>query len=90
MHDAIIQVLARHVGETLARPIDLASMSSDTELSSLGLDSISIIGILVSLSEEYGVDLGEYVDDLAAPRTLQELITLTTTFQEKNLVNQTN
>ncbi len=87
MHDAILQTLSREVGDTLARPIDLASMDKTTELSNLGLDSISIIGILVNLSEQYGVDLADYVDDLAAPRTLQELITLTTTFQEKSLVN---
>lgn len=65
--------VAEYLGTALGRPVDLAAMSDDTALSSFGLDSLSTIGVLVTLLEDCGVDLTEHADSLVTPSTLDDL-----------------
>jgi len=61
------------LGAELGRPVDLSQMPGDTALNTFGLDSLSTIGVLVTLLEDCGVDLGEHADSLVTPSTLDDL-----------------
>lgn len=65
--------VADYLGAALGRTVDLSPMPGDTALNSFGLDSLSTIGVLVTLLEDCGVDLGEHVDSLVTPSTLDDL-----------------
>src|SRR5688572_10342834 len=65
--------VADYLGAALGRTVDLSPMPGDTALNTFGLDSLSTIGVLVTLLEDCGVDLGEHVDSLVTPSTLDDL-----------------
>ena len=67
--------------------MDIAALDDEVDLSSLGLDSILAITVLVGLAEEFGVDLEDYVESLTAPRSLGNLISIVLMFQEKTLAS---
>jgi acyl carrier protein len=87
MRDTIIAPLSRHLSAALGRPLDIAALDDEVDLSSLGLDSILAITVLVGLAEEFGVDLEDYVESLTAPRSLGNLISIVLMFQEKTLAS---
>ncbi|MBO4207261.1 rhodanese-like domain-containing protein [Micromonospora echinofusca] len=74
--------VADYLGEALGRPIDLAPLPGDTTLNSFGLDSLSTIGVLVTLLEDCGVDLGEHADSLVTPSTLDDLYAIAGRFMK--------
>lgn len=74
----------RAVGQleaALGVPVDDAELTDDTPLNTLGFDSLLVIGALVGLAEDYGVDLTAYTDTLAAPRTFGDLLVISEQFQ---------
>ena len=82
MPDPVRDRAAVHLGSALGKPVDLADLTDDTPLNTLGLDSLLTISALVGLSEDYGVDLAKYADSLAAPRTIGDLLAIATQFKE--------
>ena len=74
--------VAEYLGTALGRPVDLTALSDDTALSSFGLDSLSTIGVLVTLLEDCGVDLTEHADSLVTPSTLDDLYAVAGRFME--------
>lgn len=83
MRDTITDAVSRHLSATLGRSLDVASMSEDTQLSSIGLDSILAITTLIGLAEEFETDLEHYADNLATPGTIGDLISMVAMFTEK-------
>ena len=65
--------VAGYLGAALGKPVDLSPLPGDTPLNTFGLDSLSTIGVLVTLLEDCDVDLGEYADSLVTPSTLDDL-----------------
>ncbi|HXM54074.1 MAG TPA: acyl carrier protein [Candidatus Dormibacteraeota bacterium] len=80
MPDPVRDRAAVHLETALGRPVDLSELTDDTPLNTLGLDSLLTISALVGLSEDYGVDLAEYADTLAAPSTVGDLVAIATRF----------
>jgi rhodanese-related sulfurtransferase len=73
MSVAVKEKVADCLEAELGRPVDLSQMPGDTALNSFGLDSLSTIGVVVTILEDCGVDLGEYADALVTPSTLDDL-----------------
>lgn len=65
--------VAEYLEEALGKPVDLSPLPGDTALNTFGLDSLATIGVLVTLLEDCGVDLGEHADSLVTPNTLDDL-----------------
>jgi rhodanese-related sulfurtransferase len=76
MSVAMKEKVADCLGAELGRPVDLSGVPGDTTLNSFGLDSLSTIGVVVTLLEDSGVDLSEYADSLVTPSTLDDLYAL--------------
>jgi rhodanese-related sulfurtransferase len=74
--------VAEYLGAALGKPVDLAPLPGDTALHAFGLDSLSTIGVLVTLLEDCGVDLGEHADSLVTPSTLDDLYAIAGRFIE--------
>lgn len=73
-HDISMR-LSREVATILGR--DDESVTSETALDSLGMDSIRLVELLIFIEREYGVklmDAGLTRDDLHSPTTLAEKI----------------
>lgn len=70
--DKVADCLAAELG----RPVDLSQLPGDTALNTFGLDSLSTVGVLVTLLEDCGVDLTEHADSLVTPNTLDDLYTI--------------
>jgi hypothetical protein len=52
---------------------DARAIEESNTLAELGIDSMAMIAILVTLEEEFGLDAGRMID-AAPPRTLHELV----------------
>lgn len=70
---AVKNKVAGYLEEALGKPVELSSLSDDTELNTLGLDSLLTVNVLVTLLEDCGVDLGQHADSLVTPSTLGDL-----------------
>jgi rhodanese-related sulfurtransferase/acyl carrier protein len=77
---AVKDQIAENLEAALGNPVDLAPLSDDTPLNTLGLDSLLTISVLVALMEDWGVDLGEHADSLVTPSTLGDLYALAERF----------
>ena len=75
---AIEQILLRLVSERTGYPTEMLDLNLDLE-ADLGIDSIKRVEILGAFQQETGVHLGENMEQLAARRTLQEMIEFLTT-----------
>ncbi|GAA2934957.1 rhodanese-like domain-containing protein [Streptomyces enissocaesilis] len=73
MSVAVKDKVAENLEAALGKPVDLDPLPDDTSLSTLGLDSLLTISVLVTLLEDCGVDLGEHADSLVTPSTLGDL-----------------
>ncbi|MGW0563268.1 rhodanese-like domain-containing protein [Streptomyces sp. NPDC003016] len=73
MSVAVKDKVAENLEAALGKPVDLDPLPDDTPLSTLGLDSLLTISVLVTLLEDCGVDLGEHADSLVTPSTLGDL-----------------
>ena len=72
--------VAKYLEQVLGNPVDVFQYSDDTTLTTLGLDSLMNIDLMVSLLEDCGVDLGEHADSLVTPSTLGDLYAITNRF----------
>ncbi|GGR89850.1 hypothetical protein GCM10010236_50550 [Streptomyces eurythermus] len=72
--------MAEYLEEALGKPVDLSPLPDDTALNTLGLDSLLVINVLVTLLEDCGVDLGEHADSLVTPSTLGDLYAIADRF----------
>ncbi len=80
MSVAVKDQIAGNLEMALGNPVDLAPLSDDTPLTTLGLDSLLTVSVLVSLMEDWGVDPGEHADSLVTPSTLGDLYALADRF----------
>ncbi|MEU5696355.1 rhodanese-like domain-containing protein [Actinosynnema sp. NPDC020468] len=80
MSVAVKEKVAEYLEAALGKPVDLAPLPDDTPLNDFGLDSLSTIGVLVTLLEDCGVDLGEHADSLVTPSTLDDLYAIADRF----------
>lgn len=55
--------------------IDTSSVTLETGLAEVGLDSLAVAELLFSIEETFGVDLGDVAPD-AVPATVGELVSL--------------
>lgn len=76
MSAAVKDKVAEYLEEALGTPVDVAQLPEDTTLTTLGLDSLATISVLVSLLEDCGVDLGEHADSLVTPSSLGDLFNI--------------
>lgn len=81
MSAVVKEKVAGYLGEALGSPVDV-NMPDDTTLTTLGLDSLLTISVLVSLLEDCGVDLGEHADSLVTPSTLGDLCDIAGRFMD--------
>ncbi|MET9532203.1 MULTISPECIES: rhodanese-like domain-containing protein [unclassified Streptomyces] len=82
MTAAVKEKVAEYLEMALGKPVDLSPLPDDTALSTLGLDSLLTISVLVTLLEDCGVDLGEHADSLVTPSTLGDLYAVADRFME--------
>ncbi|MEY9839839.1 rhodanese-like domain-containing protein [Streptacidiphilus sp. EB103A] len=82
MSVAVKDKVAEYLEAALGSPVNLVPLPDDTALSSLGLDSLLTISVLVTLLEDCGVDLGEHADSLVTPSTLEDLYAIANRFTE--------
>jgi len=75
------QTLQRLVSERTGYPTEMLHLNLDLE-ADLGIDSIKRVEILGAFQQQTGVHLGEKMEQLAARRTLQEMIDLLVECQE--------
>jgi rhodanese-related sulfurtransferase len=80
MTAAVKDKIAGYLQEALGQPLDLYRLSDDTALSTLGLDSLLTISVLVTLLEDCEVDLGEHADSLVTPSTVGDLVAIADRF----------
>lgn len=66
--------------DVLGHPVDASSLTDDTSLDAIGMDSLLVITALVMLSEACGADLAEHEDTLDPPQSVGDLIALTAQF----------
>ena len=78
--------LVPFINAVLAPPIEPAALSPQTELTSLGIDSLSTVNLLVAIAEHFHADLSVYVDTLEPPRTILDLQRIATQFMEDGRV----
>ena len=70
MHRMILQKVIDCVRDSAD---DARAIEESSTFAELGIDSMAMIAILVTLEEEFGLDAGRMID-AAPPRTLQELV----------------
>ena len=80
MSVAVKDKVAEYLEVALGKPVDLSPVPDNTPLNSFGLDSLTTIGVLVTLLEDCGVDLGEHADSLVTPSTLDDLYAIADRF----------
>jgi rhodanese-related sulfurtransferase/acyl carrier protein len=80
MSVAVKDKVAEYLEEALGKPVDLAPLPDETPLSTLGLDSLLTISVLVTLLEDCDVDLGEHADSLVTPSALGDLFAIADRF----------
>lgn len=80
MYETVRGTVGAHLEDALGKPVDIARLTDDTALNSLGLDSLLTISALVALAEDCGADLGDYADTLVAPQTVGDLVAMTEQF----------
>jgi rhodanese-related sulfurtransferase len=73
MSVAVNERVGGYLEAVLGKPVDLAGLPEGTALSTLGLDSLATISVLVTLLEDSGVDLAEHADSLVTPSTVGDL-----------------
>jgi len=72
--------VAKYLEDALGKPVIINQYPADTPLNEVGLDSLATIGVLVSMLEDSGVDMGEYADSLVTPSTLGDLFEIAKRF----------
>lgn len=82
MSEAVKHKVAEYLEAATGKPVDLDPLPDDSPLGTLGLDSLATIGVLVTLLEDCGVDLGEHADSLVTPSTLGDLYAIAGRFLE--------
>jgi rhodanese-related sulfurtransferase len=82
MTAAVKDKVAEYLGGALGQPLDLSQLSDNTALSTLGLDSLLTIGVLVALLEDCHVDLAEHADSLVTPSTIGDLVAIADRFMD--------
>lgn len=81
--------LVPFINDVVTPPVTEASLLPHVELISLGIDSLSMVNLLVGLAEHFNADLSAYVDALEPPRTIHDLQLIATLFMEDGrVVNQ--
>lgn len=87
MREAVREKVAIHLEAALGKSIEITHLTDDTELNTLGLDSLLTISAIVGLSEDCGIDLSEHADTLSVPHTIGDLLGIATFFMEKTHAN---
>lgn len=88
--DTVKGKVAGYLEGALGRPVDASSVSEETALRELGLDSLLTISVIVNLLDDCGVDMIEHADSLVTPSTLGDLHALAARFlEEDDTVEQT-
>jgi acyl carrier protein len=83
MSEAVVDVVSVHLEAALGLPVDLRQIGEQTTLDSLGLDSLSIVVLLVGISEDCGVDLSDHAYTLEAPSAVGDLLAIAARFMER-------
>jgi acyl carrier protein len=71
---SVIDVVARFIAEVCA--VDRASVQPHSSLLAFGLDSVRLLDLLLSIEEQFGLQLSESDPDLAGVETVGDLAAL--------------
>ena len=60
------------IREIMSQKVDLSNVTEDTELSSLGLDSLDLVEVVMEIEE--ALDIKFEMDEIASFKTLKDLV----------------
>lgn len=78
--DRAKQTVLRELQDVLGLALDPSLTGDATSLAAIGMDSLLVIMVLVTLSETCGADLSDYEDTLDPPQSIGDLVALTARF----------
>lgn len=62
------------VKNILAKRVDISGLKEEDDLSSLGLDSLDLVEVMIEIEEELGVEFTS--DEISSLNTLKDVLTL--------------
>ena len=66
--------VADTVKEILAKRVNVSNLKEEDELSSLGLDSLDLVEVMIEIEEELGVEFTS--EEISSLSTLKDVLTL--------------